>query len=159
MLDNISDVIKIILLVAVIVMIVAIICMLVQLFLYIRDKRVQIDFLDALELDKNNEFVSLGLAIEDTSQLLLFINTIIDNEIGKFLIQYQKLNTRYDLKKTDDDIKTIATSVTNAFKEEIIIDDECVLTEEYLIRHILNEVTVRFINAVQNMNYTLIEIK
>lgn len=151
--ENIIDIFKMVLIGSTVLIILTLIVLLIQVILYIGDKRVQIDFKDALELSNRDAvFVSLNDELINTTQLLTFINTLVEVEINKKLFQYQQLGVKYELKNLDTDIKEISENVMRGFKDGILNSDESVLSSEYLMMHIINETSLRFTKSVKEMN-------
>jgi len=94
-----------------------------------------------------------------TASILKIIDIIIDLEISQVIRTYTSLNAKYEINRTPDDITIISNNVYKAIKKEIYVNDDSVLTEEYLMTYITNIVTMNFIEKVRAMNSVIYDEK
>lgn len=121
-------------------------------------------FIDAKKQDitiKNNRLQSAELSnkCEATADILKIIDIVINLEIASVIRTYTELGVRYEVNKSVDDINRISETVYRSIKKEIFINDDSVLTEEYLMTYITNVVTMNFIKYVRDMNLAIYDEK
>lgn len=125
---------------------------------YFKNKTSNITIKQQIELEKHSrELYTHNLLdrIDATVSIMNLMNIIIDNEISKTLQGCIRLNTKYELSKLDKDVKTIATTVYDCFKKDIFDSTETIVTSNFLMQHITDEVMLRLIKAVQEYNTVL----
>lgn len=82
--------------------------------------------------------------IDSTVSLLNLINILIDNEITKMLDSLSRLKVKYDSKSLDRDAKNIAENVYTSLKKDSTFSNEnIILTDEYIMKHISEESITR----------------
>lgn len=82
--------------------------------------------------------------IDSTVSLLNLINILIDNEITKMLDSLNRLKVKYDSKSLDKDAKNIAENVYTSLKKDSTFSNEnIILTDEYIMKHISEESITR----------------
>jgi hypothetical protein len=103
---------------------------------------------------RNDRLKSAELSIkcEATAYILKIIDIVIELEIAQVIRTYKTLNTKYEINRLSDDIKKISKTVYKSVKSEIYSNNDCVLTEDYLISYITNMTTMEFIKQVRDMN-------
>jgi len=121
-------------------------------------------FIDAKKQDitiKSNRLNSANLyeKCEATASILKILDIIIDLEIAQVIRTYTSLNTKYEINRIPDDINLISSNVYKAIKKDIYLNDDSVMTEEYLMSYITNIVTMNFIEQVRQMNNIIYEEK
>lgn len=107
------------------------------------------------DLDKK-EHISFTDKIDITISLLNIINVLIDSEIGRSIETVSMLGKDYELLKYDNDVKRISESVFNAFiKDETFLSNRLVITDEYIMKYISEEVMTRLLRTAQAYNLEL----
>lgn len=96
--------------------------------------------------------LSLDIRNDITVSMMNMIVTMISNEIILVLRSYITLNIRYDLKKLDDDIQNISTNVFNGIRSDVILDDNLIMTSDYMMKYIVSETTTRMIETIKKFN-------
>lgn len=82
--------------------------------------------------------------IDSTVSLLNLINILIDNEITKMLDSLSRIKVKYDSKSLDRDAKNIAENVYTSLKKDSTFSNEnIILTDEYIMKHISEESITR----------------
>ena len=103
--------------------------------------------------DKMTNTNRLEYRVRSSNALLSLIDTMIDNEIIGTLKTYARLQENYKNIKTPDDIESISLKVFTAIKKEIFEDNnDTVLTDEYLMRYINEQTTLKFLINTKNLN-------
>lgn len=120
--------------------------------------------LDAKKQDitiKNNRLSSANLLqkCEATAGIIKIIDIVIDLEIAQVIRTYTSLGTKYEINRIPDDVTIISNNVYKAIKKEIYVNDDSVLTDEYLMSYITNIVTINFIQQVRGMNSVIYDEK
>ena len=87
-----------------------------------------------------------------TIKLMELINTLIDNEISKTLQSCIRLGSKYESTRLDKDAELISKAVFESIKSEIFLEKDLILTEEFLMQHIADEVLIRLIKYTQEYN-------
>lgn len=104
----------------------------------------------------SNNFNNVSTFIESTEASVKFLTlcqTLIDVEISRLISKISRINTKYDTKNIDNDIREISEKVFNGFdKERAILSHQTLLSDEYIINYIVNETTHRLITATQQYN-------
>ena len=100
-------------------------------------------FLDGINLTTEELYDYLD-KIDSTVSLLNLINILIDNEITKMLDSLSRLKVKYDSKSLDRDAKNIAENVYTSLKKDSTFSNEnIILTDEYIMKHISEESITR----------------
>ena len=77
---------------------------------------------------------------------------MIDNNIMEVMKRYFQLKERYNLLTFDEDLILISTESYNALKAKVFINDNTILTSNYLQKFIIQESTIRFLNIINEHN-------
>ena len=84
--------------------------------------------------------------VDATVCLLNLINTLIDGEITKMLEPLARLKVKYEMKNMDNDIRTISTKIYEGLKKEENFGNYSILvTDEFVMKHITEEVSGRIL--------------
>ena len=89
-------------------------------------------------------------------EIINLCNVLIDNEVGKLLESYRRLNMRYDAKKLDKDVERITKKVFDGVQHQVIIDPNHVITPEYILQHISDQTMLRVIQFTQEYNNSIL---
>lgn len=109
------------------------------------------------DLDKK-EHITFDTKIEVTVALLNIINILIDAEINRTIETVSMLGNKYELLKYDDDAKRISSSVFNAFdKESTFLSNKLMITDEYIMTYITEEVLTRLLRRAREYNLDLVQ--
>lgn len=119
------------------------------------------DKLQELQLkyqDKNNPHPTLNAIdrVDFSLEIINLCNVLIDNEVGKLLESYRRLNMRYDAKKLDKDVERITKKVFDGVQHQVIIDPNHVITPEYILQHISDQTMLRVIQFTQEYNNSIL---
>ena len=90
--------------------------------------------------------------IDNTADIINIIRVVIDNNIMEIMKKYFQLRERYNLLTFDEDLIVISTESYNALKPNIFINDNTILTSNYLQKFIIQESTIRFLNIINEHN-------
>lgn len=119
--------------------------------LFFKEKRNYQFMINNKEKDTKSKMTMLE-RVDTTLEILNLCNTLIDNEITKSLQACVRLKKPYDIKRIDTDVKLIATEVFNSIKPEILISDDIILSEKFLMQHITDETILRLLKSSQEFN-------
>lgn len=109
------------------------------------------------DLDKK-EHITFDTKIEVTVALLNIIDILIDAEINRTIETVSMLGNKYELLKYDDDAKRISSSVFNAFdKESTFLSNKLMITDEYIMTYITEEVLTRLLRRAREYNLDLVQ--
>ena len=90
--------------------------------------------------------------IDNTADIINIIRVVIDNNIMEVMKRYFQLKERYNLLTFDEDLILISTESYNALKPKVFINDNTILTSNYLQKFIIQESTIRFLNIINEHN-------
>ena len=90
--------------------------------------------------------------IDNTADIINIIRVVIDNNIMEVIKRYFQLKERYNLLTFDEDLILISTESYNALKPKVFINDNTILTSNYLQKFIIQESTIRFLNIINEHN-------
>lgn len=90
--------------------------------------------------------------IDNTADIINIIRVVIDNNIMEVMKKYFQLKERYNLLTFDEDLILISTESYNALKPKLFINDNTILTSNYLQKFIIQESTIRFLNIINEHN-------
>lgn len=90
--------------------------------------------------------------IDNTADIINIIRVVIDNNIMEVMKKYFQLKERYNLLTFDEDLILISTESYNALKPKVFINDNTILTSNYLQKFIIQESTIRFLNIINEHN-------
>lgn len=121
---------------------------------YFKEKRNYQYMINNKEMD-NESKISTVDRLDATFELLNLINTLIDNEISKTLQACIQLRTKYEVTRLDKDVKVIATTVYTSIKPEVYLSKDLIITETFMMQHIMDEVMLRLLKAGQEYNEAL----
>jgi len=159
---NLSTITSIILLLLLLVVIVFLIIIGINITRYIISKRnyieaeeTHLDTIDANTIMSMSNEITLGDKISYTTDAILLINTIIDNNIADVLLSYRELDKKYEMKKMGDNIKAISENVYNSFKKELYTHPQLLVTDEFLMQHIMNETSRKLLSATTEYNNSI----
>lgn len=95
---------------------------------------------------------NLAYKIKTTEELLTFIENSIDIEVGLIIRNLQTLHQKYDVKNMDEDIKNISSRIFQSFHGSVYTSNEIVITEDYLMKYIVEFTTTDLIKSVSELN-------
>ena len=75
--------------------------------------------------------------IDNTADIINIIRVVIDNNIMEVMKRYFQLKERYNLLTFDEDLILISTESYNALKPKVFINDNTILTSNYLQKFII----------------------
>lgn len=121
---------------------------------YFKEKKKKVETETLKILEKKNPSPSF----DDTDQIFAILNFIIDGEIAFRinLLSYSK--TPYNLLNLDKDIKDISNTVFSQLNKEIIQNANLMVTSDYIMHYIVNQITVRLASAMHEYNVTVSSI-
>ena len=91
--------------------------------------------------------------IEATVRLINLINVLTDNEINNKFTSLSKINSKYELRKLDEDASSIATNIFTAInKEENFINGNLVVNEDYIMKYITDEAIIKLLDRASQFN-------
>lgn len=95
--------------------------------------------------------------IEATVRLINLINVLTDNEINNKFTSLSKINSKYELRKLDEDASSIATNIFNAInKEENFISGNLVVNDDYIMKYITDEAIIKLLDKASQFNNNLV---
>jgi hypothetical protein len=95
--------------------------------------------------------------VEATVSTLNVINILIDNEINQMVTTLSRLNQKYDVKRLDTDVKKISEKIFNGFKKDNgLITSQLIVTDEFIMQHIMDEVITRLLSVMKDYNNTIV---
>lgn len=97
--------------------------------------------------------------VDITLSIMNLLNVLIDNEINKTLQACARINTKYDVTRLDKDVKIIATTVFEAIKPEVFISADSIISDNFLMQHITDEVMIRLMKVGQEYNKALQQLQ
>ena len=94
--------------------------------------------------------------IEATVRLINLINVLTDNEINNKVACLSKINSKYELRKLDEDASSIATNIFNAInREENFISGNLVVNDDYIMKYITDEAIIKLLDKASQFNNNL----
>lgn len=94
--------------------------------------------------------------IEATVRLINLINVLTDNEINNKFTSLSKINSKYELRKLDEDASSIATNIFNAInREENFISGNLVVNDDYIMKYITDEAIIKLLDKASQFNNNL----
>lgn len=87
-----------------------------------------------------------------TKQLITLILEIISLEVANLIQSYVTIKKDYDFLKFDSDIDIISKTVFESIRPEIYAIDDSILTEEYLMKYIVQNTKVILLDSIGKMN-------
>ena len=94
--------------------------------------------------------------IEATVRLINLINVLTDNEINNKFTSLSKINSKYELRKLDEDASFIATNIFNAInREENFISGNLVVNDDYIMKYITDEAIIKLLDKASQFNNNL----
>lgn len=95
--------------------------------------------------------------IEATVRLINLINVLTDNEINNKFTSLSKINSKYELRKLDEDASSIATNIFNAInREENFISGNLVVNDDYIMKYITDEAIIKLLDKASQFNNNLV---
>jgi len=122
--------------------------------LYFKEKRNYQFMINSKENSPKSKMSMLD-RIDSTVSIINLTNLLIDNEISKTLQACIRLNTKYDVARLDKDVKIIATTVFESIKPEIFDAQDLVITDNFLMQHITDEVMLKLMAAGKELNNSM----
>ena len=121
---------------------------------YFKEKKKKVETETLKILEKNDSSPSF----DDTDQIFAILNFIIDDEIAFRinLLSYSK--TPYKLLNLDKDIKDISNTVFSQLNKEMLQNSNLMVTSDYIMHYIVNQVTVRLASSMHEYNVNVIAI-
>ena len=118
---------------------------------YFKEKKKKVETETLKILEKNNSSSSF----DDTDQIFSILNFIIDGAIAFriHLLSYSK--TPYNLLNLDKDIKDISNTVFSQLNKEILQNSNLMVTSDYIMHYIVNQITVRLASSMHEYNVTV----
>lgn len=95
--------------------------------------------------------------IEITVSFMSLCSSLIDNEVGKLISTYLQSNKKYEYIKVDEDVKIISNNIYSAFKEKIIDNSSLIITEDFIMKYIIEETLNRLLTVAKDYNKSLLE--
>ncbi len=120
--------------------------------LLLREKRNEIFIRNKNNIDT---YVSFSDNIDTTISFMSLCTSLIDNEVGKLISTYLQSNKKYEYLKVDEDVRTISDNVYSAFKENIINNDELIISSEFIMKFIIEETLNRLLTLAKEYNSSL----
>lgn len=108
-----------------------------------------------LEKKMTDSQINTKEAISNSAGLMNLINLLVEIEINNSLKQQISLQEQYKVTNIDNDIRNISTKIYNAIKPNIYDDNNIAISSEYIMTHITDEVTLKLIKTVQELNAQL----
>lgn len=95
--------------------------------------------------------------IEATVRLINLINVLTDNEINNKFTSLSKINSKYELRKLDEDASSIATNIFNAInREDNFISGNLVVNDDYIMKYITDEAIIKLLDKASQFNNNLV---
>lgn len=104
--------------------------------------------------DKVRSINRLNARVQSTNAILSLMDTLIANEVTNALKAYARLGENYKSINTADDIEKISSRIFDSIKKEIFIDNDTIITDEYLMKYINEQTTLVFLIETQKLNMT-----
>ena len=120
--------------------------------LLLREKRNEIFIRNKNNIDT---YASFSDNIDTTISFMSLCTSLIDNEVGKLISTYLQSNKKYEYLKVDEDVRTISDNVYSAFKENIINNDELIISSEFIMKFIIEETLNRLLTLAKEYNSSL----
>lgn len=109
-------------------------------------KKVEAETLKILQKREHNP------TYEMTDDLITIINFMIDNEIQFRINLLSYSRTPYKLLNLDKDIKDISKSVFDQINKDELEKSDLLITTDYIMHYIMNQVTIRLAGAMHEYN-------
>ena len=85
--------------------------------------------------------------------MINLINVLTDNEINNKFTSLSKINSKYELRKLDEDASSIATNIFTAInKEENFISGNLVVNDDYIMKYITDEAIIKLLDRASQFN-------
>lgn len=102
---------------------------------------------------------SLSANVAATTELLQFITYLIDVEISERVSLLTFMRQRYNMQNIDKDVQNIGEHVFKSIKKEVLLNSELIVDQEYLMKFISVEVTLRLTAQMTEHNIAIAPIQ
>lgn len=102
---------------------------------------------------------SLSTNVAATTDLLQFVVYLIDVEISERVSLLTFMRQRYNMQNIDKDVQVIGEHVFQSIKKEVLVNSELIVGQDYLMKFISVEVTLRLTAQMTEHNIAIAPVQ
>jgi hypothetical protein len=102
---------------------------------------------------------SLSANVAATTDLLQFVVYLIDVEISERVSLLTFMRQRYNMQNIDKDVQVIGEHVFQSIKKEVLVNSELIVGQDYLMKFISVEVTLRLTAQMTEHNIAIAPVQ